>query len=190
MSTEAAKYIKSVNRTIYPGLIDAATEWVMEGWCCDDASPPMLATAIINQAMFDQGDSPEEAVAREQMLTVAANILNYYFRPSQWIEKPIPATAKKAKIHIVTQNDGTGDEPVLATTDEAKALAKYLEIIKDADRKSPEAWELVHLARVGEDGINRIEVDDTDYVEIDGEWYETRDQYGDGVARWFELELE
>jgi hypothetical protein len=83
---EVCGYLMRVNRDIYPGLIDAAEEWVKEGWGQESATPPKLATAIINQAN-DDGMVP---IAREQMLTVATNILNFFYRGAEWTEKPLP----------------------------------------------------------------------------------------------------
>ena len=51
----------------------------------EEATAPMLATAVLNQA----NDSDTEADAREQMLVVVTNILNFYYRGAQWTEKPL-----------------------------------------------------------------------------------------------------
>ena len=85
---EVSRYLHHVNTTLYPGLIDAAEEWLTEGWGLDDATPPTLATAIINNALDDSTDPK----ARAQMLVIAQNILNFHYRGGEWVEKTM-ATA-------------------------------------------------------------------------------------------------
>ncbi len=73
---DAIEYMEKVNKTIWPGLIDAAEEWVIDGWGLRKSDPVSIATAIINNAM----DSSTVPVARQQQITIAQNILNLHFK--------------------------------------------------------------------------------------------------------------
>jgi len=83
---QAYEYLERVNKELYPGLIDCASAWVVEGWGIDNYTPISLATAILNEAR-----SVDTApLAKEQMTTVALNILNFAAQGGEWVEKPIP----------------------------------------------------------------------------------------------------
>lgn len=96
------------------------------------------------------------------------------------------------KINIITQNEGGSDEPVFATLDAAKAKAKYLELIKTEGNTETDPNNIAAFdePKTDDDGIERTNCGDLDYVRIDDVWYEMRDSYGDTIVRWFVLDVE
>lgn len=108
----------------------------------------------------------------------------------EWAEAGTIKREPMPKIQIVCENFGGNYSPVLATFDKAKAKAKYLELIKAANRKVATS---VGMAKVDDNGVERGATGtshEVDVIRIDGEWYELHDTYGDVAAEWFEQEVE
>ena len=95
-------------------------------------------------------------------------------------------------IQIIEQGDEGNYEPVLATFDELKALAKYKEIIKSCNKLTPAQVQARGLKcdDTNVPGIDCCAAYGSTFLCVDGEWYEFTDQYDEVAAKWFSLEVE
>jgi len=78
------------------------------------------------------------------------------------------------KVYVVVDGEGGLQEPVLATRSYSKALDAYHGILKEKATEVPD----------------EVPQDDVNLCMVDGKQYLIHDQYGEPIARLFELEIE